>query len=342
VELTRLGRTNLMVTRTSFGALPLQRIERSEAVSILRKAYEAGINFYDTARGYTDSEEKLGLAFSDVRGSVVIASKMWASTRTTLLKQVEESLRDLRTDYLDVLQLHNPSALPDPGDAESSYAGLIEAKQRGMARFIGFTNHSLERTVAAIDSGLYDTVQYPLCYISSKDDLDVIETCRKADVGLIGMKPLCGGILTKLPPAFAFLRQYENLVPIWGIQRMAELEELLECDANPPQLDDSLQSIIDQDTAELADNFCRGCAYCMPCPVDIPIGMAARMGHIVRRLPYQQFLSEEWHANMMRIKNCTECGLCKSRCPYGLDIPNLLKKNLEDYEAFYQEHAASD
>jgi uncharacterized protein len=342
MELTRLGRTNLSVTRTSFGALPLQRVEKAEAIRILRKAHDAGINFYDTARGYTDSEEKLGLAFSDVRSSVIIASKMWASTRATLLEQLEQSLRDLRTDYLDVLQVHNPPAVPDPEDPESSYAGLLEAKRKGMARFIGFTNHSLARTVAAIDSGLYDTVQYPLCYISSQEDLNVIEKCRKADVGLIGMKPLCGGILTKLPPAFAFLRQFENIVPIWGIQRMEELDELLQCDTNPPVLDDCLQSIIYQDTAELSESFCRGCAYCQPCPQEIPIGMAARMKHVVRRLPYQPFLTKEWHTNMMRIKSCTECGLCKSRCPYGLDIPVLLKRNLEDYEAFYQEHAAKD
>ncbi len=237
MQKTRLGRTELEVTRTSFGVLPLQRTEMDEAVRILHRAFHAGITFYDTARSYTDSEDKIGAALSDVRDSIVIATKSGAVTRTGLLEHIEASLTRLHTDHVDLLQLHNPGALPDPEDPESAYAGLIEAREKGLTRFIGITLHSFERARAASESGMYDTLQFPICHISSPEDLALIDLCRERDVGLIAMKPLSGGLITNVRAAFAFLRQFDNVVPIWGIQRMSELEELIALDAAPPVLD---------------------------------------------------------------------------------------------------------
>lgn len=334
-----LGRTGLDVTRTSFGVLPLQRVDVDEAGRILRRAYDAGINFYDTARGYTDSEEKIGRSLSDVRNSIVIATKSGATTRQKLVTDLETSLRNLRTDYVDLLQLHNPGKLPDPHDPDSSYAGLMEVQRKGMARFVGITSHSRERAVEAVRSGLYSTLQYPFCYLSSEQDMALIEMCREQGMGVIAMKPLSGGLLTNARAAFAFLRQYDNLVPIWGIQRMNELEEFLQLDANPPALDDAIVAVIERDRCELSHQFCRACGYCLPCSAEIPIPMAARMGLLLRRMPYQQFLTDQWRDNMRRITDCTECGQCRERCPYGLDAPALLKKMLADYEQFYAEHA---
>lgn len=339
METTRLGRTNLTVTRTGFGALPLQRVEMNEAIRILRAAYDGGITFYDTARAYTDSEEKIGRAFADVRDSVVIATKSTARDRAGVLADLETSLRELRTDHVDLLQLHNPSEIQNADDPESAYAGLVEARDKGMTRFIGITNHVRERTGAAIESGLYDTLQYPMCHISAPEDIAFIEKCKAADMAIIGMKSLSGGLITKLPPAFAFLRQYPNLIPIWGIQRMSELEELLALDADPPRLDDEMWAMIENDRCELAGEFCRACGYCLPCPQGIPLPMASRMGLLLRRMPYEGFMSDDWHEKMHRIENCTGCGECRSRCPYGLDPAALVAKALVEYEAFYQEHA---
>lgn len=341
MERTRLGRTNLQVTRTAFGVLPLQRVDMPEAIRILRRAYDAGINFYDTARGYTDSEEKIGAALSDVREKVIIATKSGAASRSKLLADLETSLHCLRTDYIDVYQLHNPGSLPDPDDPESSYAGLLEARNKGMVRFIGVTNHRLDVAIQAVECGLYDTLQYPICSISSDKDLALIEKCRAAEVGLIAMKPFSGGLITNARAAFAFLRRFENVVPIWGFQRMEELEQLIQLEENPPDMDPEIAAAIERDRAELSEEFCRACGYCLPCPADIPITMAARMSLVLRRMPYEKFLSDEWREKMHRIERCRECGHCRDNCPYGLDTPSLLKKMLADYEEFYREHAAA-
>ncbi len=338
MEKTRLGRTGLQVTRTAFGALPIQRVELSEAKRILTKAYENGINFFDTARAYSDSEEKMGHALSDVRKNIVIATKTFARDKETFFLHLETSLEKLKTDYIDIYQLHNPDKLPEPDGRDGIYSALKTARDKGMIRFIGITCHRLNNALDAVKSGLYDTVQFPLSSISSEEELALIEECKKYDVGLIAMKALSGGLITNAASAFAFLRQYENVVPIWGIQRESELDEFLSLEKNPPKLDDNLREIIKKDRNELSGGFCRGCGYCMPCPAGINIPTAARMSLLLRRAPYQQFISEKGKEEMELINGCTGCGQCRRRCPYKLDTPGILKYMIKDYEEFYASH----
>lgn len=323
-----------MVTRTAFGALPIQRISFDEAARLLRKAYESGINFFDTARGYSDSEEKIGRALSDVRTEVIIATKSHARDGAGLLADLETSLANLKTDYVDILQLHNPAEVPDPDDPTSTYSAAVEAQRKGMVRFIGISNHRIAVATEAVRSGLFDTLQFPLSALSSPEDLALVDECASHDVGLIAMKALAGGLITNATTAFAFLRQFETIVPIWGIQAESELAEFLALAEDPPPLDDELRAVIEKDIAELSGDFCRGCGYCLPCPVEIPINMAARMSLLLRRAPSENFLTRDWQEKMSRIENCIECGRCKDRCPYGLDTPELLKKNLKDYRTF--------
>ena len=186
----------------------------------------------------------------------------------------------------------------------------------------------------AAESGLYDTVQFPLSMISSEEELRLIEICKQNDVGLIAMKALCGGLLANAKVAFIFLRQFDNVVPIWGIQRERELNEFLELDKNPPAFDERIKTEIERERRELSGDFCRACGYCLPCPAEIPIPMAARMGFLLRRAPSENFLTEDWQKNMQRIEECTDCGHCREQCPYGLDPPAILKKMLEDYRTF--------
>lgn len=330
----RLGRTELHVSRTSFGALPIQRISFSEASKILRKAYDCGVNFFDTARGYTDSEKKIGDALSDVRDSIIIATKSHATTKEELQEHLTTSLRSLQTDYVDILQLHNPSTLPKTDDREGLLETLREAKQLGRVRFIGITTHRLAVAKEAVSTGLYDTLQFPLSSLASDEDLELVDLCSKADVGLIAMKALAGGLITNVATSFAFLRQFRNVVPIWGIQHMWELDEFLALEQEEPKLDELLRQQIESDRQELSDAFCRGCGYCLPCPVGIPISTAARMSLLLRRAPYKEFLSERWQHQMELIDQCKDCGQCKQACPYHLETPSLLKSELQKYRKF--------
>ena len=334
----RLGRTGLMVTASSFGALPVQRVPMEEAKKLLRMAYDGGINYFDTANAYSDSEEKIGEALSDVRHNIIISTKSGAKDKATLLKHIELSLRRMKTDYIDILQLHNPAELPDPEDPDSLYGGLLEAQKKGWIRFIGITNH--RRTVAeqAVLSGKYDTLQFPFSSISDEGDIKLAELARDHDMGFIAMKGLAGGLLTNAAACRAYIRQFPNVVPIWGIQHMSELEEWLALEETEPVLTPELQAVIDADRKELTGGFCRGCGYCMPCPVGIEINFAARMNRLLRRSPYQRYMTEAYYQKMHRIDNCLHCNQCSAKCPYGLDTPALLQEMLADYDRFYAEH----
>ena len=334
----KLGRTGLMVSASSFGALPVQRVSMDEAKKLLRMAYDGGINYFDTANAYSDSEEKIGEALSDVRHNIIISTKSGALDKATLLKHIELSLRRMKTDYIDILQLHNPGTLPDPEDPDSLYGGLLEAQKKGWIRFIGITNHRNQLAWDAVLSGKYDTLQFPFSSISDEKDIALAELARDHDMGFIAMKGLAGGLITNARTTFAFMKQHPWVVPIWGIQRESELQEFLELEKNPPAYDEKMKQLIARDRAELAGNFCHGCGYCQPCPVGIPIQNAARMSLLLRRSPYQSWLTDEMNAEMMKIENCLHCGACASRCPYGLDTPRLLAENLADYKQFRAEH----
>lgn len=327
-----LGRTGITVNKNGFGALPIQRITRDEAAKLLRKAYENGINLFDTARAYSDSEEKIGHALSDVRNEIILTTKTMAATAEDFWKDLETSLRLLKTDHVDVYQFHNPSFCPKPGDESGLYDAALKAKEQGKIRFIGITNHRLSVAHEAIKSGLYDTLQFPFCYLCSDEDLKLVDECKTADVGFIAMKALSGGLITNSAVAYAFEDQFDNVVPIWGVQRETELDEFLRYITRPPVMNDEIQAIIQADRKQLYGSFCRGCGYCMPCPVGIEINNCARMSLLLRRSPSAGHLSEAGQEKMMKIKDCLHCNQCMSRCPYGLNTPELLQRNLKDYE----------
>ena len=334
----RLGKTELMVGASSFGALPVQRLSTEDACKLLRKAYELGMNYFDTAHSYTDSEEKIGLALSDVRKDIIISTKSPAKEKKTLLEQVQMSLERMKTDYIDILQLHNPDVLPDPEDPDSTYGGLLEAKKKGWVRHIGITNHSLARAVAAVKSGKYETIQYPFSSLATDEEVELTRLAKQEDVGFIAMKGLSGGLITNAATTFSFIKQYDNVVPIWGIQRESELLEFIEMEKNPPAYDNAMKALIEKDRRELAGNFCRGCGYCKPCPAQIDIPTMARMSLLLRRSPYQRYMTEEFREKMLVIEQCRHCGAGMSRCPYHLNTPELLQENLKDYLQFYEEH----
>lgn len=335
-----LGKTGISVSKTAFGSLPIQRTTFDEAKTILIKAYENGINFFDTARGYSNSEEKIGLAFSDIRQKVIIATKTHTDNVDGFWKDLDESLKKLGTDYIDLYQFHNPSVLPRPEDGIGLYEAILKAKSMGKINHIGISSHKYEIAKQAIESGLYETLQYPLSYLSDEKDIELCSLCSEKNMGFIAMKALSGGMITNAKAAFLFFKNIDNAVPIWGIQRESELDEFINYSNNTPIMDDEIIKQMDKDKQELSGNFCRGCGYCLPCPANIPINTAARMSFILKRGVWQNFVSDEWQEKMSRIHDCIDCGECSRRCPYDIDTPNLLKIMLKDYEEFLLTHDA--
>ena len=336
----RLGKTELMVTKTSMGCLPVQRRSLEDGAKLIRAAYEGGINFFDTANAYTDSEQKIGIALHDVRDKVVIATKSMGRNRDTVLAHIENSLKMLQTDHVDLFQLHMLLEMPAFDDPDSDYAGALEAQRRGWVRHIGATTHRVNLAEQLIDSGRFETLQFPFSYISTDRDIALAEKCARADMGFLAMKGLAGGLLTNARACHAFMKQYPNVLCIWGIQRMEELQEWLSAAEEDPDLDEELSAVIRADRQQLAGNFCRGCGYCMPCPVDIEINNAARMNMFLRRAPWRQYYSPQWREKMNRINDCLECRQCAEKCPYELDTPNILKYMLKDWQQFYEDHKA--
>jgi len=303
-----------------------------EAIRLLHRAFDGGIRFYDTARLYTDSEEKLGQAFPDRRSRIFLASKTGAVTAEGFWKDLENTLKNLKTDYLDIYQFHNPAFCPKPGDESGLYDAALEARKKGMILHIGITNHRLNVAQEAIDSGLYETLQFPFCYLSGEPELKLLEGCKKQDMGFLSMKALSGGLIPNAAAAFAFQAQFPETLPLWGIQREEELEQFLSFVDNPPSMNEELSAVIEKDRKELLGEFCRGCGYCMPCPAGIEINNCARMSLLLRRAPSAGYLTPQWQEKMQKIENCKHCDSCKKKCPYGLDTPKLLKKNYEDYK----------
>ena len=330
MQTVTLGSTGITVNKNGFGALPIQRVSDDYAVMLLKKAYAGGVRFFDTARMYSDSEHKVGLAFGHMREKVFISTKTGATTVEGFWADLEKSLSYL--GYIDIYQFHNPAFCPKPGDGTGLYEAMLEAKAQGKIRHIGITNHRLSVAREAIESGLYETLQFPFCYLATEPDIDLVNRCKEAGMGFIAMKALSGGLITNSRAAYAYLAQYDNVLPIWGVQREQELDEFLSYIPNPPAMDEALSAYIEADRKMLSGDFCRGCGYCMPCPVGIEINNAARMSLLLRRSPSAKQLTPEWQAKMAKIDNCLHCGQCASRCPYGLDTPALLARNYEDYK----------
>ena len=332
MQMVTLGSTGIQVVQNGFGALPIQRDSKEVAVKIVRRAYEGGMRFFDTARAYSDSEEKVGEALNDVRDNLYIATKTMAQTPEEFWKQLETSLQLLKTDYIDIYQFHCANQVYAPGDGTGMYECMLEAKAQGKIRHIGITAHKIQIAFDAVESGLYETLQYPFSYLAAEREKELVAKCKEKNVGFIAMKGLAGGLINKSEAAMAFMTQYDNVLPIWGIQRETELEEWLSYMDHTPSMTGEIKEYIEREQKELSGEFCRGCGYCMPCPKGIMINQCARMSLMLRRAPSASWLSENMQAEMKKIETCINCRKCVSKCPYSLNTPELLKKNYEDYK----------
>lgn len=215
------------------------------------------------------SEAKLGVALKGIREQVFIATKTPSVTAAGFWNDLETSLRLLQTDYIDIYQFHNPAFCPKPGDGSGLYEAMQQAREQGKIRFIGITNHRLAVAGEAIESDLYATLQFPFSYLTTEKELELVRACAAHGMGFIAMKALAGGLINNSAAAYAYLAQFDHVLPIWGVQRENELDEFLNYIDCPPLLTAELQTVINKDRQELIGSFCRGCGYCMPCPVGI-------------------------------------------------------------------------
>ena len=267
-----------------------------------------------------------------MRDNLYIATKTMAQTPEEFWEQLEMSLRLLKTDYIDIYQFHCANQVYAPGDGTGMYECMLEAKAQGKIRHIGITAHKIQIAFDAVESGLYETLQYPFSYLAAEREKELVAKCKEKNVGFIAMKGLAGGLINKSEAAMAFMTQYDNVLPIWGIQRETELEEWLSYMENTPSMTGEIKEYVEREQKELSGEFCRGCGYCMPCPKGIMINQCARMSLMLRRAPSASWLSENMQAEMKKIETCINCRKCVSKCPYSLNTPELLKKNYEDYK----------
>jgi predicted aldo/keto reductase-like oxidoreductase len=330
----RLGKTDLKVTRVGFGGIPIQRLTEEEAIRVVQRSVDLGVNFIDTANGYTTSEERIGKALAGRREGVVIATKTGARDRDGAMEHLELSLKRLQTGYVDLWQFHGVSSFEDlervlgPGGAMEA---AQEALQAGKVRHIGMTSHSMDVALKAVPTGHFETMQFPFNYVTAEPTQELIPLCREHDLGFIAMKPFAGGMLDKANLSIKYLLQFEGVVPDPGIETVAEIEEIVEIVNGPWEMTTEERQELEQIRAEVGTRFCRRCQYCMPCSQGVNIPMVMNVYSFWRRFPPDRFFGGGIASAIETAENCIECGECEEKCPYNLPIIEMLVENAEFY-----------
>jgi uncharacterized protein len=327
---TVLGKSGLKVSAVGFGGIPIQRISEAQAIAVIHKALDLGVTFFDTAAGYGDSQRKIGKAIAGRREGLVLATKSPQKTRDGILADVERSRQELGVDHIDLYQLHGVSS-PDawekvraPGGA---LEGLVEAREKGWIGHIGYTSHSADVAMTMVDHDLFETVQFPFNLVTIEPAEKLIPMAREQGLGFIVMKPLCGGQYDNADLAFKFLNAYPDLVPIPGIERTEEIEEIVAIVQSGQTLVGEEKARAEKVAAELGKLFCRRCGYCMPCPQGVPITSAMVYESFVNRLPRERIVGDAARNMAAKIDQCVECGQCEKKCPYELPIMETIRRS---------------
>lgn len=329
-----LGKTGLVVKRVGFGGIPIQRIPEDEAILAVRKAYETGINFFDTARAYTTSEARIGEALEGVRDEVFIATKSTHRDKEGILEDIETSLGNLRTDYIDLYQLHFVSKrevwerVRGPGGA---LEGLLEAKEEGKINHLGITSHDPELMMEVLREGIFETVMIPYNYLTQKPADGLLPLCAELGVGTIVMKPFGGGALTNVRAALRYVLGNGDVdVAIPGMMSAAEIEENVAVGSGSFILSQEDHRLIEEDRIHLGDQFCRACDYCQPCPQGIPISFVLRTeDQFLRLTGWTPRLLRRIPESEAKVASCQRCGQCEEKCPYQLPIMDLLPEKMD-------------
>lgn len=339
---TILGKTKLKVKTLGFGGIPIQRVSEEEAVQVVRRCYDLGINYFDTARGYTNSEERIGKALEDVRENVVLATKSHRRESEGILEELETSLKNLRTDYIDVYQLHNVSSkaaweeIKSPGGALEA---LYEAKEQGKIRHLGITSHDPAVLADIVREDVFETILIPYNYLTPKPEEELLPLCKSKNVGTIIMKPFGGGAFSNANTALKFVLSKENVdLTIPGMMRVEEVEENYKVAIGPHELSPEELRLIESDEETLGNMFCRACNYCQPCPQEIPITFVLRAeSQFLKRMGWRPGTEERFSEAVEKANTCIQCGVCEERCPYHLPIRELLPERASSLSRILEE-----
>ena len=328
MEYRVLGKTGLKISRLGFGGIPIQRIDAEGTKKVIRHLHKAGVNYIDTARGYTVSEEYLGYALEGIRQDFVLATKSMARTKEAMAADIETSLRNLRTDYIDLYQIHNPSLadieqVQAPGGALEA---LMEAKRAGKIGHIGITLHPVDLFEKALELPWVETIMFPYNIVETQAE-KMIRACGEKNIGFIAMKPLAGGAIDDATLALRFITKNDNVsVVIPGMATIPEADQNLAAVNDVAPLtaaeEEKMQAIRDS----LGTQFCRRCNYCAPCTAGISIYSMFLMQGYHDRYDLKDWAKARYHAMAKKASDCVECGVCETRCPYNLPIRQMLKK----------------
>ena len=336
MKTVRLGKTELRVSRVGFGGIPIQRLAEGEAVKVVRRCLDLGITFYDTATGYTTSEERIGRALAGRREQVIIATKTPARDRATAEEHLEQSLKRLNTDYLDLWQFHNISTV-EAYEQVLGPNGAMEAAQEalraGKIRHIGITSHSMDMALKAVPSGHFETIQFPFNFVTHEPAKELLPLAEAHDVGFIAMKPLAGGLLDEANLAIKYLLQFENVLPDPGFQKVEEVEQIVDIVNGSWGLTSQERQELERIRVEAGTRFCRRCEYCQPCPEGVRIPIMMNIHSFWRRMPAERFFSGRIAQAVESARHCVQCGECEEKCPYDLPIREMLVENARFYES---------
>ena len=333
MEYVTLGRTGLKISRMGFGGIPIQRIDAPQSKELMDAVRAAGINYIDTARGYTVSEELIGQAIEGYRSEFVLATKSMSRDKAGMAKDVDISLKNLRTDYIDLYQIHNcpPEQLEQVCGPDGALAALQEAKAAGKIGHIGITTHSLETFRLALDLDWVETIMFPYNIVENQAE-ELMAKAKEKNIGFIVMKPLAGGAIDNGPLALRYICANPNVtVVIPGMYNPSEVAQNAAAAADPSPLSAEELAQAQQIRDELGTNFCRRCNYCAPCTVGIGIPTLFLFQGYLRRYGLENWARDRYASAPVKASACVECGVCETRCPYHLPIRAMLKKVAEDF-----------
>jgi predicted aldo/keto reductase-like oxidoreductase len=332
----RLGKTDVMVSRIGFGGIPIQKSSEAEALRIVSSCFDLGINFFDTSRVYTTSEERIGKALAGHREEVIIATKTVSRTAEKISEDLATSLKHLGTDYVDLYQFHNVSTEDDLKTVITP-GGLLDvvrrAKKEGTVRHIGITSHRLDVAKEAVKADCFETIMVALNFVNTEAADELLAMAKENDTGVIIMKSMAGGMLENPVLAFKYLMQFPDVLPLIGIAKEGEMEETIRIvEADEPITEDDREEM-DRIRKELGTGFCRMCNYCQPCPQQIMISAIMYTKVAITRFDPKRIFEGEWNTFMEKVPDCIDCGECEERCPYNLPIRERIKEAAEQYAA---------